>query len=165
MFDKLNTAEEVYNHKLGAALRMENTVLEMLHDNADEAREDRLKQLFQHHAEETRGQIRNLEQVFAAFDWEVDDAPCPAIEGLQKEAKANIKKTDDSIVDVIILGGAAETEHHEIAVYENLIINAKAMGREDVVRLLKQNLEQEQHTLEEVEGASERAAAGAARAA
>ena len=39
------------------------------------------------------------------------------------------------------------------------------MGREDVVRLLEQNLEQEQHTLEEVEGASERAAAGAARAA
>jgi ferritin-like metal-binding protein YciE len=51
--------------------------------------------------------------------------------------------------------GAAETEHHEIAVYEGLIINARAMGRDDVVDLLQQNLEQEQHTLEEVKSSLE----------
>ena len=52
----------------------------------------------------------------------------------------------------------AETEHHEIAVYEGLIINAWAMGRDDVVRLLEQNLEQEQHTLDEVKQSLERVA-------
>src|SRR3954453_12223421 len=160
MFERLNTPEEAYNFKLGAALKMEQTVLDkILADSIDEAQDDTLKQLFRHHADETRQQIRNLEQVFAAFGWEVDDSPCPAIEAIHKEAKTNIKKTDDAIVDSIILSGALETEHHEIAVYEGLIINARAMGRDDVVRLLEQNLEQEQHTLEEAKRALERVAA------
>ena len=42
--------------------------------------------------------------------------------------------------------------------YEGLIINARAMGRDDVVRLLEQNLEQEQHTLDEVKQSLERVA-------
>jgi ferritin-like metal-binding protein YciE len=160
MFERLNTPEEAFNYKLGATLKMERTVLEkILDDSESEAQSETLKQLFRHHADETRQQIRNLEQVFAAFGWEVDDSPCPAIEAIHKEAKTNVKKTDDAIVDSIILSGALETEHHEIAVYEGLIINARAMGRDDVVRLLEQNLEQEQHTLEEAKRALERVAA------
>jgi ferritin-like metal-binding protein YciE len=34
MFERLNTAEELYHYKLGAALKMEQTVLEMLDENA-----------------------------------------------------------------------------------------------------------------------------------
>ena len=37
-----------------------------------------------------------------------------------------------------------------IAVYETLITHAEELGEPDVVQLLQQNLEQEQHTLEEV---------------
>ena len=48
------------------------------------------------------------------------------------------------------LAGCAETEHHEIAVYESLIVHATALGHEDVVALFQENLEQEQHTLGEV---------------
>jgi ferritin-like metal-binding protein YciE len=160
MFERLNTPQEAYNFKLGATLKMEHTVLDkILADSADEAQDERLKELFRHHADETRQQIRNLEQVFGLFGWEVDDSPCPAIEAIHKEAKTNIKKTDDAIVDAIILSGALETEHHEIAVYEGLIIQARAMGREDVCALLEQNLAQERHTLEEAKTALERVAA------
>jgi ferritin-like metal-binding protein YciE len=161
MFERLNTPEEAYNYKLGAALKMEQTVLEMLEDNIEHAQEGQLKQLFRHHQDETREQIANLEKVFGLFGWEVDDSPCPAIEGIQKEGKANVKKTDDSIVDSIILEGAAETEHHEIAVYEGLITKGRALGKPDAIPLLEANLEQEQHTLEEVSSALERVAAAA----
>ena len=58
----------------------------------------------------------------------------------------------------MILAGAAETEHHEIAVYEGLITEAQAMGKQDIVQLLQQNLEQERHTLEEVKQASQQLA-------
>jgi ferritin-like metal-binding protein YciE len=61
-------------------------------------------------------------------------------------------------VDAVILAGAAETEHHEIAVYEGLITDAQAMGKDDIVQLLQQNLEQEQHTLEEVKQAAQQLA-------
>jgi ferritin-like metal-binding protein YciE len=159
MFERLNTPEELYNFKLGAALKMKHTVLEMLDDNAQAAQGSELERLFRHHQDETREQIANLEKAFAALGWEVDDSPCPAIEGIEKEGKANVKKADDAVIDDVLLSGAAQTEHHEIAVYEGLITHAQAMGKGDVVELLKQNLEQEQHTLEEVKQATEKAAA------
>ncbi|HMJ03617.1 MAG TPA: DUF892 family protein [Conexibacter sp.] len=161
MFERLNTPQEAYNYKLGAALKMEQTVLDMLDKNADEAQDEHVRELFRHHQAETRQQIRNIEGAFAAFGWDVDTSPCPAIEGLEKEGKANARKADDALVDSLLLQGAAEVEHHEIAVYEGLIINARAMGRRDVVRLLEQNLEQERHTLREVQQAETQAAAAA----
>lgn len=158
MFEKLNTPQELFHFKLGAALTMENTVLEMLDKLEEAAQKEQLKQQFRHHADETRQQIANLEQAFAALGEEPDDSPCPAIQGIDKEGKANMKKADDSVIDAVILSGAAETEHHEIAVYEGLITEAEAMGKHDIVRLLQENLEQEQHTLEEVKQATQQLA-------
>ena len=58
----------------------------------------------------------------------------------------------------MLLGGAAKTEHVEIAMYEALITKAQAMGADDVTALLEENLEQEKHTLEEVRLASQKLA-------
>ena len=150
MFEKLNNPREVFGHKLGSALTMEQDVLEMLGDLEDKSQRDELKQQFRHHADETRQQIANIEQSFRAMGEEPDDSPCPAIKGLEADAKANIKMADESVVDDVILAGAAATEHHEIAVYETLIAHAEELGQPEVVQLLHQNLEQERHTLDEV---------------
>jgi ferritin-like metal-binding protein YciE len=150
MFDKLNNPREVFGHKLGSALTMEQRVLEMLGDLEDESQRDELKQQFRHHADETREQIANIEQAFRELGEKPDDSPCPAIKGLEADAKADIKMADDRVIDDVILAGAAATEHHEIAVYETLITHAEELGEPNVVQLLQQNLEQEQHTLEEV---------------
>jgi ferritin-like metal-binding protein YciE len=150
MFDKLSNPRDVFGHQLGAALTMEQDVLQMLGDLEEKAQRDELKRQFRHHAEETRQQIGNIEQAFRALGEEPDDSPCPVTKALEKEAKANIKMADDSVVDAVILSGAAETEHHEIAVYESLITQAEEFGQPDVVTLLQQNLEIEQHTLDEV---------------
>ena len=150
MFDKLNNQRELFGHKLGAALTMENDVLEMLGDLEEKAQRSELKQQFHHHAEETRQQIDNIEQVFKALGEKPDESPSLVTKALDKESKADIKMADDSVVDAVILTGAAETEHHEIAVYESLIAQAEELGQPDAVRLLQQNLEIEQHTLEEV---------------
>jgi ferritin-like metal-binding protein YciE len=153
MFDKLNNSREVFGHKLGSALTMEQDVLDMLGDLENKAQHDQLKQQFHHHAEETRQQIDNIEQAFRALGEEPDESPSPVTKALDKEAKADIKIADDSVVDTVILAGAAETEHHEIAIYESLITQAEELGQPDVVKLLQQNLEIEQHTLDEVKKA------------
>lgn len=159
MFERLNNPQEAYHWQLGAALTMEHRVVEILDDNIDNAQDERIKQLFREHRSESEQHARNLEQVFDRLGWEIDDSPCPAIQGIQKEGKTNVKKTDDSIVDSVILAGATETEHHEIATYETLIINARAMGRDDVAQLLQQNLDSEQATLKKVKSAAEQVAA------
>jgi ferritin-like metal-binding protein YciE len=165
VFDKLKTPRDAFTFKLGSALKMENKVLGMLGDLEAEARHDALKQQFRHHADETRQQIHNLEQAFAALGEEPDDKPNIVIEAIEKEGKANIKMADDAIVDSVILAGAEATEHHEIATYEWLIANAEALGEQRIVPLLQQNLEQEQHTLDEVRNAAQRLARETAGAA
>jgi ferritin-like metal-binding protein YciE len=155
---RVHNPRELFAYKLGAALTMENTVLEMLRQLTEEANAGDLKKQLRHHAEETQGQIRNIQQAFRSIGAEAEEQPCPAIEGIEREGQANLKKVEDDLKDHVILAGCAETEHHEIAVYENLMIDADALGHEDVVALLRENLEQEQHTLGEVLRAAQRTA-------
>jgi ferritin-like metal-binding protein YciE len=158
MFERINSAEDIVQRKLGVALNMENTVLKMLEANAKESQDPQVEQLMRHHQDETRQQIENVKKAFDAFGWEPDDAMHPVMKAMATEAAAEIKMTVGDIVDNVILQGAATTEHHEIALYEGLIVNCRAMGRDDVVQLLQQNLEQEQHTLDEVRGSLQRIA-------
>jgi ferritin-like metal-binding protein YciE len=146
----LENPKDLFVHNLGATLQMEQTVEQMLGKLVGQANGSELKKQLRHHREETQAQIRNLHQVFQSLGLEASTNPCPAIEGIEKEGEANLKMVADDLNDLVILGGCAETEHHEIAVYENLIVHADAMGREDVIPLLRENLEQEQHTLGEV---------------
>jgi ferritin-like metal-binding protein YciE len=69
-----------------------------------------------------------------------------------------IKEVDDELVDSVILSGVIETEHHEIAVYDGLIIKAEQMDDEDIVALLHENLEQEEATLDKAVKAAEQSA-------
>ena len=154
----------LFAHKLGAALTMEETVLTMLGELEAKANEDELEQQLSHHAEETQGQIRNLQQAFSALGFEAKRQPCPAIEGLQFEGQQMLAQTSSELHDTVILGGCAEVEHHEIAVYDGLITMAEEMDADDVVTLLEENLEQEEHTLKEVEQAFEQQAKQLAKA-
>ncbi len=147
---KIESPKDLFVHKLGAALTMENTVEEMLGGLVEKANDPQLKQQLRHHREETQAQIRNLRQAFSTIGMEAKERPCPAIEGIEKEGDSTLGMTEESLNDAVILAGAAETEHHEIAVYENLIVHASALGHDDIVSLLQENLEQEQHTLGEV---------------
>jgi ferritin-like metal-binding protein YciE len=155
VFEHLDTPMEAFNYKLGAALEMEKTVCDILGDSIDHAQTDEVRQMLRHHLDETKGHIDTLEQVFTAMQWDIDDSSCPAIDGLKAEGKAMMKKTDDSLMDAIILQSCAEVEHHEIGVYENLMGSARAMGRDDVVDLLGRNCRNEEQTLRMVMQAQE----------
>jgi ferritin-like metal-binding protein YciE len=150
MFERLTTPEEAFRFKLGATLKMEQTVLEILDDSIESAQDERVKALLADHRGESEQHVRVVEEAFGLLGADVDDSPCPAIEGLQKEAKANVKKTDDELVDAVILQGALEIEHHELAVYENLLIGANALGRDDVLKLLHHNFESEEAARDKV---------------
>ena len=154
----VETPTELFVHKLGAALTMEETILEMLEKLEQEASDSKLKKDLQHHHQETRQQVQNLHRIFDALGEEVEKQSCPAIEGLEKESQQMLKQVDDELIDSVILGGVIETEHHEIAVYEGLIAKAEAMDEQDVVALLQENLEQEEAALDKAVKAAEQSA-------
>jgi ferritin-like metal-binding protein YciE len=155
---KIETPQELFVHNLGAALTMEETILEMLEKLNEEASDPQLQRNLQEHYKETQQHVANLQQIFQALGEEPEKQPCPAIEGLEKEGEQNIKQADDSLVDAVILSGVIETEHHEIAVYDGLIIKAEQMDDQDIVALLHENLEQEEAALDKAVKASEQSA-------
>jgi ferritin-like metal-binding protein YciE len=155
---EINSPTELFTHKLGAALTMEQTVLQMLQTLEQKAQSPELKEQFSHHRDETQRQISNLQHVFSALGEQPETQPCPTIEGLKEESEQMISQTSDEIIDAVLLSSAAETEHHEIAVYEGLITHADEMGQGDIVALLTENLEQEQATLKKVEAATKKEA-------
>jgi ferritin-like metal-binding protein YciE len=154
----IETPHELFVHKLGAALTMEETILDMLENLQEEASDPTLQRNLKQHHRETQQHVANLQQIFRALGEEPETQPCPAIDGLEKEGKQMVKQADDSLVDAVILSGVIETEHHEIAVYDGLIITAEQMDDEDIVALLHENLEQEEATLDKAVKASEQSA-------
>ena len=160
----IETPRELFVHKLGAALKMENTILEMLEELQEEAHDSELRRNLASHHRETQQQVRNLERAFSALGEDPEEQPCPTIDGLQKEGEQNLKEVEDDLNDAVILSGVVATEAHEIAVYDGLITHAGAMGEEDLVALFQENLEQEQAVLQKARKATEklaRATAGA----
>jgi ferritin-like metal-binding protein YciE len=152
---QIKDPKDLFVHQLGEALNMERTVLTMLKKNEQKATEPQLKKLFAHHRDETEGQVKNLEQAFSSLGVKPAGHTCYAMEGMKKEAQDLVDKSPPELVDGVLAGGATHVEHYEIATYEGLITKADAMGADDVVALLHENLEQEQHTLSEVQTAAQ----------
>jgi ferritin-like metal-binding protein YciE len=155
---QITDPQQLFTYKLGAALTMEDTIVTMLTEFEGKANDENLKEQLSHHREETQGQIQNLTRAFAAVGLPQLKQPCPAIDGLKTEGQQMLQQTSPKFHDAVILGGCAEVEHHEIAVYNGLITLADEMDADEVVELLEENLEQEKHTLEEVDKAFEKQA-------
>ena len=153
---QISDPQKLFGHELGMALGAERKVLTSLRKLEKRAQRDELKQQFHHHLEETEGQIRNLEQALEAVGERVSAHDADSANRIAAEGEKLMEKVDDQLIDAVLLGAAAKTEHVEIAMYEGLITKAEAMGEEDIVSLLIENLEQEKHTLEEVRAASEK---------
>ena len=79
-------------------------------------------------------------------------------EGLTKEHAKMLEETSPDLVDAVDLGAAARTENYEIAAYETLRRMAKALGENDAVDLLDENLKQEKAALATVEKIATRVA-------
>ncbi len=161
----IETLRGLFVHKVGAALKMERTILDILEELQEKANDTELRRNLAQHHRETQQQVRNLERVFDALGEDPEEQPCPTIEGLQKEGEQNLKEVEDDLHDAVILSGVVETEAHEIAVYDGLITQAEAMGEEDIVALFQENLEQEQQTLKKARQATKKLAQATAHAA
>jgi ferritin-like metal-binding protein YciE len=147
MFERFNTAEDIFAFKLGLALSMERQLADLLELLEEHTQREEIRHPLAVHREETIQHVANIEQCFTLLGEVVDSSPCGVVEAMADEGKAMLKKTADSLADVVIVASAMEAEHYEIAVYETLIANADARGATGVAEVLRENLAQEKHAL------------------
>ncbi len=115
-----------------------------------------LRDAFESHLAETQGQIERLEEVFGALDEKVRGKHCEGIAGIIEEGKGVMEEDfDDATMDACLIASGQRAEHYEMAAYGTLIAWAKAMGHDDVVGLLQQNLDEEKAADEKLSALAE----------
>lgn len=149
----MDNLHDLFEHELKDMYDAESRLVEALRKQAAESSDPDIAEAFKTHLEETRGQIGRLEQVFEIWGQEPSrGAGCAGVMGLLEEHKEFTREDPaPEILDVFNLTAAAKVERYEITAYESLIRLADAMGLEDAVELLEQNLEEEEATLDTVQ--------------
>ncbi|MGZ4392798.1 MAG: YciE/YciF ferroxidase family protein [Gaiellaceae bacterium] len=156
----------LFLHELGDVLFAERTLVKALPKLRDEASDAELAKSFGEHLEQTKQHVTNVEKAFDVLGRAAKAERCPAIEGIKKEHDEFVADESPSpeVLDAFLTGAGARAEHYEIAAYEGLIAMAEAMGEDEVVRLLTENLEEEQAALETVKSIGKRLAKQSAKA-
>jgi ferritin-like metal-binding protein YciE len=105
---------------------------------------EQLREAFESHLEETRGHIERLEQVFESLDEKVRGKHCDGIAGIIEEGKSIMEEElDEAAMDACLIAAGQRAEHYEIGAYGTVIAWAKAMGHDEAVSLLTENLNEE----------------------
>lgn len=147
----IKTAQDLFVNELRDVYHAEKQALKAYPRMIKGVQNPELKQALEEHAEQTRGQVERLEQVFDKLDVAKRAKRCEAMEGLLEEARSQMEEIEDEAVrDVALIVSAQKVEHYEIASYGSLVALARQLGHDEVVPLLQETLEEEKATDEKL---------------
>lgn len=149
----INTIGDKFVHDLADLYDAEQRFLEAQQEMLTKANATELRMMLQEHIDQTTQQITNLQQIYALLGAEPMRVDCDAAIGLVQEGNKAIQGSSQNLTlrDSVIAGAIAKVEHYEIASYRGLIASAELTNKEAILRLLRQNLEQEEQTARKVE--------------
>lgn len=109
---------------------------------------EELKSSIEEHITQTEEHVARVEQVFEIMGKKPQAKKCEAMEGLTKEAETVIEETEKGSMtrDAGIIVSCQKVEHYEIATYGSLVQLAMTMGQEEVADVLRETLDEEKQT-------------------
>jgi ferritin-like metal-binding protein YciE len=129
----------------------ETQILKGLRTMQQKASHEDLKEAFDEHLHQTKGQIDRLEQAFHSIDENPRGKHCAGIAGIIEEGEEMMEQAaDPEVLDAMLIAGAQKVEHYEIATYGTLCTWAEQLGFEEAAELLKENLREEKETDEKL---------------
>ena len=142
---KLENLHSLLVEELQDLYSAENQIIEALPDMIEEASSPDLKGALQQHLEETRGQVRRLDQIFSQIpNVKKDGKTCKGMKGIIKDGQ-DLLDTDaePEVLDAGMIAATQRVEHYEIAGYGTVRTYAQLLGRKDWAQLLEQTLNEE----------------------
>lgn len=136
--------QELFVHTLKDIYYAENQIAKALPKMAERASASGLRKGFEEHLNETKTQIKRLEQVFKLCGEKASGEKCPAIVGILQEGEELMKEIkDDDTRDAGMIAAAQAVEHYEIARYGALVAWAGELGMTDARNILRDTLAEE----------------------
>src|SRR6185503_5824691 len=115
---KLTTLEDLFHHELKDLYSAENQLVKALPKMAKAATSEELREGFEEHLEQTKGQVQRLETIFQSLNESPKGKKCMGMEGLVKEGSEVMEQElEDAVLDAALIGAAQRVEHYEIAAY------------------------------------------------
>jgi ferritin-like metal-binding protein YciE len=143
----LDSLDKLFLEELRDMYNGEKQITRALPKMAKAAENPQLKQAFTKHLKETEGQIQRLEQIFQQLGEAVRGKTCKGLQGILEEGKDVLEEdSQEAVLDAALIAGAQKVELYEIASYGCLRTYAQLLGYDQAVRLLEQNLAEEEAT-------------------
>jgi ferritin-like metal-binding protein YciE len=125
----------------------EQQLVKALPKMAKAANFPQLRQAFEKHLQQTKGQVARLEQVFETIGETPQTETCKGMKGLVAEGRGVIKEdAEPATKDAALIAAAQKVEHYEIATYGTLRTYAETLGEQDAAKLLQETLDEESET-------------------
>lgn len=142
MADK--TLHDAFIDELRDTYDAEHQLIKALPKLARAASSAKLRQAFSSHLNQTRGQVKRLNKVFASLGERPRGKHCEGIAGIIKEGDKVMKEGFDAeALDAGLIASGQRAEHYEMAAYGTLVAWARIMGHTEAARLLQLNLNEE----------------------
>jgi ferritin-like metal-binding protein YciE len=154
-----NTLKETCLEMLQDMYSAEKQIVEALPRLIDAAAYEDLKEAFELHLDETKGQVERLEEVFELLGVPPKEKLCLGMQGLLEEGEEIAEKKDlsNAFKDACLIIAAQKVEHYEIASYGSLCTILQHIVKvfreeeyQEILDLLKANLAEEKRTDEKL---------------
>jgi ferritin-like metal-binding protein YciE len=143
----LQTLDDLLVDQLQDLYDAEKRLTKALPEMAKAATNVQLKQAFETHLGQTKGQVDRLKAVFKMLDQTPKSSTCEAMKGLIKEGEKMIHAEGDAAVrDAALIAAAQRVEHYEMAGYGSARTFAEQLGNVAAAQLLQQTLDEEGDT-------------------
>jgi ferritin-like metal-binding protein YciE len=147
----METLKEMFEETLKDVYFAENAIIKALPKMAKAASSEDLKDAFEEHLKETKGQVGRLDKIFKLLGSKAEGKECPALKGLVEETEEFLSEAKSpEVVDAGLIGCAQAVEHYEIARYGTLKAWAEQLELDDAVELLEETLDEEKATDEKL---------------
>ena len=153
----MQSPQDLFVHELSDILSGERIIVQMLQQAQGMVQTPELQEGLRMHAEQSQQQAERVLQVIQMTGQQPHPVTCHAAEGLMASLMEVVQSNPSSeVLEGAVVAGACKTEHLEIAGYTGLVEKAKAMGMSEAEDLLKQNLQEEEAMLKQVEKISKK---------
>lgn len=141
----MKTLADAFHDELRDILSAEKQLIKALPKMIKKASCEKLTAAIENHLAETEKQVERVEQAFEDTGKPARAKTCEAMKGLVTETENMLEEdAEPAVRDAMIIACAQKIEHYEIATYGTLCTWAETLGYDNALKLLKQNIAEEE---------------------
>jgi ferritin-like metal-binding protein YciE len=141
---KVESIEDLFLDELKDLYSAEKQITKALPKMVKAASTQELSAAFDSHLQETKGHVERLEEIFEKLGKRGTGKTCEGMKGVLEEGSEVVQEMEKGPVrDAALIAAAQRVEHYEIAGYGSVRSFAELLGKQDIVELLEETLQEE----------------------